>query len=340
MFEHRALDRLVWVQGQRGVVQMALRGLHVDAGQRHDHRLQLDARALPGHRGFGDDQRQRALGIRQRRGVMAEQRLDQDGHAPPAHQRGRRGALFGTQRIDAQHDALQAADMAAPQQMKCQRAEQQPLTRRELPMQQALGALGQRFGQRMPRHAVDHRGQQAGHQAHLDVFRLHDGGARGVRVEHRQPAVQRLDAAQADQRSGGGGSSGELAIDIVRGHAAVVGKFEIAQRRSGVGVQRTKAAPVAQRAELLVGQAVDGAAQGFGAAAGHICRRVVLQHPCDFGPALRLDQALQAGIELAVRDQQQAGALLHGLALLRRVHALVAPAQEQAEQIVEHVHRC
>ena len=159
-----------------------------------------------------------------------------------------------------------------------------------------------------------------------------------MRVEHRQPSVQRLDAAQADKRGGGGSGGGKLAVDIVGGLAVGIGQFEIMQRCNGIGVQRANAAPIAQRAELRVGQAVDGASQGRSAAAGHIGCGVVLQHGHDFRPALAISQALQAGVDLPVHDQQHASASLQCLFLLRRVCSCISLSQKQAEQVVEHVH--
>ena len=69
--------------------------------------------------------------------------------------------------VDLDHDAVEPRDLAGPQQVVGQRAEQDALAGAQRLVEHALGEVGQRRGQRVRRLAVDESRQQAGQHAQI-----------------------------------------------------------------------------------------------------------------------------------------------------------------------------
>ena len=170
-------------------------------------------------------------------------------------------------------------------------------------MQQALGAFSQRLGQRMPRPAIDQRGQQAGHEAHLGVVVVRGQGAIGVGGEDLDPRVEVGDAVGGDQRGGGARSSGQGAVPIACRNACPVGQRHLGQRCRGLRIERAKAAPIRQGFARHVRHGVDVTAQRLQPALGRITRRATQDALLRREPGLRFDQAFEARIRFSGVDE-------------------------------------
>ena len=237
------IDGVAEVDHHSGLGEVCARQLCIarrDGGEHH-RQVCLGAhrrRALAG-------ERERASRMIQRFVDTAEQRADGDDHAVPTQQRGRRGVRLGAGAVDLHDDAVEAHDLAGPQQVVRQRAQQDALARALRLVEHALCEVGDRCGQRVRRLAIDERSQQARQHAQIGLgVALREIGRR-VLLQHRHP---RLDGVQArteeDDRIGRRCGGVERAERVAGFHEAAVRAFEVLQRSRGFGGELGVAEPV------------------------------------------------------------------------------------------------
>ena len=287
-------------------------------------------------------QRERAAGEGQRLLDATEQRADHHANAVPAQQRGRRRVGLGAEAVDLPDDAVEPLHLAGPEQVVGERAQQDALARDERLVEQALGQVGERSGQRVCGLAVDEGRQQTRQHAQVGVdITLSEVSGR-VQLEHRHPGLERVEAgADEHDRVGSGRGGLERARRIAGRFETALRALEMLQGLRRVDGQLAVAEPVPRlRAGARgLGQREDPFADSGRAPLCHEARGMCVEETERFLPRAGGDELCDGRIGMAVRCEYSCGTDTQRPQRIRIQRALGPGAQVVAEQGVEGVGR-